>query len=140
MTDGSSGPLLTKASVISGLVGGLAHTGVAALIWQQGGVSLWAFVFEEPYNLAAMYLGLGVFSLGFVPALLYVGREVTSPAKVIVGFLLFSMVGSWLLGRPRPPATGLTMFGLYLFVWVIPVGFAVVAADIEYRQKRGNIV
>lgn len=53
--------------------------------------------------LYGMYIILGMFVLGFVPALFYVGQKYVFPAFVVTGSLFVSAIGSWQAGPVRAP-------------------------------------
>jgi hypothetical protein len=126
--------IVTRTSIIGGSVGGLAHTALAVLLWNSWFDDLWSMIVAKPLNGA--YILLGMFLLGFVPALFYVGEKVISPAIIVTVFLLFSGLGSWLAGQVRPPSAVPTPFGLYILFWVGVVALAGVIGGFEYRRKQ----
>jgi len=126
--------IVTRTSIIGGSVGGLAHTALAVLLWNSWFDDLWSMIVAKPLNGA--YILLGMFLLGFVPALFYVGEKVISPAIIVTVFLLLSGLGSWLAGQARPPSAVPTPFGLYILFWVGVVALAGVIGGFEYRRKQ----
>ncbi|MEF8852941.1 MAG: hypothetical protein V5A28_11055 [Haloarculaceae archaeon] len=134
MAENSERSLLTGASIVGGLVGGLVHAGVAVVLWNHWFDSLWELFSIKPLNGA--YLILGMFLLGFVPVLFYVGERVISPAIVVAVFLLLSGFGSWLAGSIRAPSAVPTPFALYILFWVGIVALAGLTGGLEHRQKR----
>ena len=124
----------TKSSIMGGLVGGLAHTGLAVLLWNSWFDDLWGMVMAKPLNGA--YILLGMFLLGFIPALFYVGERVISPTIIVAVFLLLSGLGSWLAGSVRPPSAVPTPFALYILAWVGIIALAGVIGGFEYRRKQ----
>jgi len=88
----------------------------------------------KPLNGA--YVILGMFLLGFVPVLFYVGKRVISPVIVVVVCLLLSAVGSWLAGPVRAPTAVPTPFGLYILFWVGIVALAGLTGGLEYRRSQ----
>ena len=126
--------IITRVSIIGGLIGGLAHTALAVLLWNNWFDNLWGMLMTKPLNGA--YIILGMFLLGFIPVLLYVGEKVISPAIIIAVFLLLSTLGSWLAGSVRPPSAVPTLFGLYILFWVGVVALAGVIGGFEYRRKH----
>ena len=126
--------IVTRTSIIGGSVGGLVHAGVAVVLWNRWFDDLWDLLTTKPLNGA--YIVLGMFLLGFVPVLFYVGEKIISPAIIIAVFLLFSTLGSWLVGPVRPPSAVPTLFGLYILFWVGVVALAGVIGGFEYRRKQ----
>ena len=88
----------------------------------------------KPLNGA--YILLGMFLLGFIPALFYAGEKVVSPAIIITVFLLISTLSSWLAGPVRPPSAVPTLFGLYILFWIGIAALAGVIGGFEYRRKQ----
>ena len=125
---------ITTTSIIGGLVGGMAHTVLAVLLWNNWFDNLWEMLTIKPLNGA--YIVLGMFLLGFVPVFFYVGEKLISPAIIIIVFLLLSGLGSWLAGPVRPPSAVPTPFGLYILLWVGVVALAGVIGRLEYRRKQ----
>ncbi|MFB6352646.1 MAG: hypothetical protein ABEJ92_01020 [Halobacteriales archaeon] len=122
--------LLSRTSVTGGLVGGIVHAGVAVFLWNHFGFdSPWDMLATKPLNGA--YVVLGMFLLGFVPVLFYVGQKVVSPALVVAVFLLLSGLGSWLAGPVGAPSAVPTPFAVYILFWV-----AGLTGRLEYRRKR----
>ncbi|WP_139173382.1 MULTISPECIES: hypothetical protein [Halobacteriales] len=134
MSRTSTQSIVTRTSIIGGLVGGLVHAGVAVLLWNRWFDNLWELLMTKPLNGA--YILLGMFLLGFVPVLFYVGEKVISPAIIVAAFLLLSGFGSWLAGPVRPPSAVPTPFALYILLWVGVVALAGVTGRLEYRRKQ----
>ena len=130
----SNQPIVTRTSVIGSSVGGLAHMVLAVLLWNNWFDDLWGMLVTKPLNGA--YILLGMFLLGFIPVLFYVGEEIVSPAIIITAFLLVSTLGSWLMGPVRPPSAVPTLFGLYILFWVGVVALVGVVGGFEYRRKQ----
>ena len=130
----SNQSIITRTSVIGGLVGGLAHTVLAVLLWNNWFDDLWGMLMIKPLNGA--YIVLGMFLLGFIPVLFYVGEKIISPAIITAVFLLVSTLGSWLVGPVRPPSAVPTLFGLYILFWIGVVALAGVIGGFEYRRKQ----
>lgn len=116
------------------MAGGLAHTALAVLLWNTWFDNLWGLFTTKPLNGA--YILLGMFLLGFIPVLFYVGEKVISPAIIVAVFLLLSALGSWLAGPVRPPTAVPTLFGLYILFWVGVAALAGVIGGFEYRRKQ----
>lgn len=126
--------LVTRTSIIGGLIGGLVHAGVAVLLWNNWFDNLWEMLMIKPLNGA--YIVLGMFLLGFVPVLFYVGEKVISPAIIVAVFLLLSGLCSWLAGPVRSPSAVPTPFGLYILFWVGVVALASLTGRLEYHRKQ----
>ena len=107
---------------------------LAVLLWNNWFDDLWGMLVTKPLNGA--YILLGMFLLGFIPVLFYVGEEIVSPAIIITAFLLVSTLGSWLMGPVRPPSAVPTLFGLYILFWVGVVALVGVVGGFEYRRKQ----
>lgn len=130
----STSALVSRTSVLGGFVGGLVHTGVALFLWDRFGFdSLPELLLIKPVD--GVYILLGMFVLGFVPAALYIGQRSVSPAIVVSGSLLLSGFGSWQAGPVRAPVGGPTPYGLYVFLWVAVVVLAWVSGRIERTWK-----
>ena len=130
----SNQSVVTRTSVIGGLVGGLIHMVLAVLLWNNWFDDLWGMLMTKPLNGA--YLVLGMFLLGFVPVLFYIGEKIISPGIIIAVFLLVSTLGSWLMGPVRPPSAVPTLFGLYILFWVGVVALVGVIGGFECRRKQ----
>ena len=126
--------LITRASIIGGLTGGVAHTALAVLLWNNWFNDLWGMLMTKPLNGA--YILLGMFFLGFIPALFYVDEKVISPTIIIAVFLLLSTLSSWLAGPVRSPSAVPTLFGLYILFWIGVAALAGVIGGFEYRHKQ----
>lgn len=134
MIGDSKRPLVTRTSIIAGMIGGLVHAGVAVFLWNSWFDNLWEMLAIKPFNGA--YVLLGMFLLGFVPVLCYVGEKVISPAIVVAVFLLLTGFGSWLSGQVRAPTAVPTPFALYILFWVAIVPLAGLIGGWEYRRKQ----
>lgn len=135
MGEDSAGSLVSSRSLFGGLVVGLIHAGVAVLLWDYFGFdNLWELLVIKP--LIGMYILLGMFVLGFVPALFYVGQRFISPAFVVGGLLLLSVSGSWLAGTVRAPAGTPTPFGFYILFWIGVVALAGLMGGFEHTWKQ----
>lgn len=135
MAGNSKQSLVSRASVIGGLVGGLVHAGVAVVLWNFFGFdNLWEMLVLKPLN--GGYIVLGMFLLGFVPVLFYVGKKAISPVIVVAGSLLLSGFGSWLAGPVRAPSAVPTPFALYILLWVGVVALAGLTGGVESRHKH----
>jgi len=126
--------VVTRTSIIGGLVGGLVHAGLAVFLWNNWFDNPWEKLMTKPLNGA--YIVLGMFLLGFVPVLFYVGETVVSPAIIVAVFLLLSGLGSWLAGPVRAPSAVPTPFALYILLWVGVVALASLLGGLEYRRKQ----
>ncbi|SEP00027.1 hypothetical protein SAMN04487948_11045 [Halogranum amylolyticum] len=88
----------------------------------------------KPLNGA--YIILGMFLLGFVPVVFYIGEKVMSPAIIVALSLLLSGFGSWLAGPVSAPSAIPTPFALYILLWVGVVALASLSGGLEYRRKQ----
>jgi hypothetical protein len=135
MGEDSTPSLISRTSIIVGLVIGLLHAGVAVLLWDYFGFdNLRELVVIKP--LIGGYLLLGMFVLGFVPALFYIGRKFISPAAVVGGLLLLSVLWSFLSGPVRAPAGTPAPFGFYILFWVGVVVLAGLVGGFEHKWKQ----
>ncbi|WP_435062532.1 hypothetical protein [Halobaculum sp. EA56] len=116
------------------MVGGLVHAGVAVPLWNRWFDDLGELLAIKP--LSGAYIVLGMFLLGFVPAVFYVSERVVSPAVVVGVPLLLSALGSWQAGPVRAPSAGPTPFALYILLWVGVVALAGVTGRSEYRRGQ----
>jgi predicted membrane-bound spermidine synthase len=107
---------------------------LAVFLWNNWFDNLWEMLMTKPLNGA--YIVLGMFLLGFVPVLFYVGETVVSPAIIVAVFLLLSGLGSWLAGPVRAPSAVPTPFALYILLWVGVVALASLLGGLEYRRKQ----
>jgi len=126
--------LVTRASIVGGSAGGLVHASVAVLLWNHWFDDIRGMLTTKPLDGA--YLLLGMFLLGFVPVVFYVGEGLVSPGIVIAGFLLLSGVGSWLAVPVLAPSATPTPFALYILLWVGIVPLAGLSGGFEYRRKN----
>ena len=126
--------IVTSTSIIGGLIGGLVHAGLAIFLWNNWFDNLWEMLMTKPLNGA--YIVLGMFLLGFVPVLFYVGEKVISPAIIVAVCLLLSGFGSWLAGPVRSPSAVPTLFGLYILFWVGVVALASLIGGLESHRKH----
>lgn len=135
MGRGSMPSLISGTSIIGGLVGGLVHAGVAVFLWNYFGFDdLGELLLIKPLN--GIYILLGMFVLGFVPAMFYVGQKYISPAVVVAVLLLLSGFGSWQAGPVRAPVGGPTPFGLYILLWVGIVALAGLTGGFERKRRK----
>lgn len=126
--------IVTRNSIIGGLVGGLVHAALAIVLWNIWFDNLWEMFMTKPLNGA--YIILGMFLLGFVPIVFYVGEKVMSPAIIVAVSLLLSGLGSWLAGPVRAPSAVPTPFALYILLWIGVVALASLSGGLEYRRKQ----
>jgi len=126
--------IVTRTAIVGGMVGGVVHAGVAVVLWNRWFDNLWELLLTKPLNGA--YIVLGMFLLGFVPVLFYVGEKVISPAIIVAVFLLLSGLGSWLAGPVPAPSAVPTPFSLYILFWVGVVALAGVTGGLEYRRRE----
>jgi len=126
--------LVSKTSIVGGLIGGLVHAGLSIFLWNYLYESVWEILRVDPFQ--GVYTILGMFLLGFVPVVIYIDKKVISPAIIIGGLLTFSGISSWLIGPPRAPFGGPTPFGVYILLWVGIIVFAVAMGRHEYRQVQ----
>jgi len=129
--------LVTRTSLLGGMLGGLVHTGGAVLLWDHLHNSVWEILQS---NLSfGLYMILGMFLLGFIPVLFYIGETVISPALVVGVFLVPSAILSWLSGPPRAPNASPSPFALYVLLWVVVLALAGFIGKFEYRRKRQTV-
>lgn len=126
--------LVTRTSIIAAVAGGLVHAGIAGFLWNSRFDSLWEMLAIKPLN--GVYVVLGMFLLGFVPVLCYVGEKILSPAIVVAVSVVLAGSGSWLTGPVRAPSAVPTPFALYILFWVVVVALAGLVGGLEYRRKR----
>lgn len=134
MAENSGQPLVTRTSIIGGVIGGLVHAAVAVFLWNHWFDDLWEMLGTKPLD--GTYILLGMFLLGFVPVVFYLGENVVSPAIVVAVSLILAGFGSWLASPVRAPATVVTPFALYILLWVAVVALAGVAGRAESRRRR----
>lgn len=127
--------IVTWNSIIGGMVSGLVHAVVAVFLWNNWLDNLWEMLVTKPLNGA--YIILGMFLLGFVPAMFYLGEKVISPAIIVAVSLLISGFSSWLAGPVRAPSAVPIPFALYILLWVGVVAIAGVSGGLEHRRKQG---
>jgi hypothetical protein len=128
-------------TLIAAVVGGLVHVVVGGLYVYLHGPELFgystatdSFGLFEPFTL---YVVVGGFVLGVVPAVLLVDRRLVTPSLAIIvivaGILLLTPRG--LQRRPRaagPPGN----FAFYFIWWFAPLFVATLAGGIEYGARR----
>lgn len=129
----SARSLVSTTSIVGGVVVGLVHAGIAVVLWNRWFDSLGEMLATKPLN--AVYIGLGMFLLGFVPAVFYAGRRVVSPAIIVAGLLVLSSVWSWSTGSVRAPGAVPSPFGLYILFWVGIVALGGLAGRLELRHR-----
>lgn len=127
--------LVSTTSLISGVVAGLVHTGLAVFLWNYWFDNFGEMLAVKPLN--GLYIGLGIFLLGFVPAVFYAGQKVVSPAIIVAVFLVLSGVGSWVADSVQAPSAVPTPFALYILFWVGTVVLIGITGRAELRWKRG---
>lgn len=125
--------LVSTRSIVSGVVVGLIHAGIAVVLWNRWFDTLWGLLVTKP--LTGGYILLGMFLLGFVPAVFYSARRVVSPAVIISIALFLSGALSWQSGTVRAPAGAPTPFGLYLLSWIAIVTIASVVGRVESHRR-----
>lgn len=130
----STQSLVSRGSIIGGVVGGIIHAGVATVLWNYWFDNLEEMLTTKPLNGA--YVVLGMFLLGFVPVLFYVGKRIISPAIIVGVCLLGSAFGSWLATPVRAPAAIPTPFALYILFWVGVVALACLTGGLEFRRSH----
>jgi len=126
--------IVTRTSLIGGVVGGLIHGGVAVVLWNAWFENLSEMYMLKPQN--AVYYLFGMFLLGFVPVVFLVGQKVRSPAIVVGALLLLSGLASWLAGPVTAPSANPTAFGLYVLLWPGIVALASLTGVWEYRRSH----
>lgn len=134
MNDHSKPSLVSTTSLLSGVVAGLVHAGLAVVLWNYWFDNLGEMLVVKPLN--GIYIGLGMFVLGFVPAVFYAGQKVISPALIVAGLLVLSGVGSWIAGSVRAPGAAPTPFSLYILFWVGTVVLISITGSVELRRKH----
>lgn len=134
MSQDATESLVTRDSILAGLFGGLLHCVLAVFLWNYWFDSLMEILVVKPFN--GLYLVLGMFLLGFVPVVFYVGRKTVSPALVVAVFLLLAGIGSLLSGPVGAPSAVPTPFALYVLSWVGIVALAGLSGRFEYRRKQ----
>lgn len=126
--------LVSSTSIAGGLVGGIVHTAVAASLWNAWFDDLRELLATKPLDGA--YLLLGMFLLGFVPVLFYVGGRARSPLLVVAGCPFLAGAGSWATGPVLAPSAAPTPFALYVLLWVGIVAIATGTGGLELRRNR----
>jgi hypothetical protein len=131
-----------RRTLIAGCIGGLVHAVVVGGLYVYlHGPELFgystatdSFGLFEPFTL---YVVVGAFVLGVLPAVLLVDRRLVTPSLAIIvivaGILLLSPRG--LQRRPRaagPPGN----FAFYFIWWFAPLFVATLAGGIEYGARR----
>ncbi|WP_254524011.1 hypothetical protein [Natrinema caseinilyticum] len=130
MAEDSESPSVSTTPAIYGLVAGLLHAGVAALLWDyfRYGV-LWDVSFT------GVYITAGIFALGFVPVLSSTRQKSISPVLLVSILLLASVYSEW-QGYFSPRFGGPGPFGWYILLWVGVVLLAGLAGDLEVTLKQ----
>lgn len=124
-----------RTSLIGGLLGGLFHTALAVGLWTGFGLDdLLELASVKP--LYGLYVFLGMFALGFVPAVFYLGGDHVMPGLVVGSFLILSVVPSWRAGPAEAPQGGPTPFGFYILFWIGIIVLAVLAARFEHTGSQ----
>lgn len=126
--------LVSRISIISGVAVGFVHAAIAVSLWNQWFDSLGEMLAIKPLN--GLYVALGMFFLGFIPAMFYAGRKVVSPAIIVAVLLVLSVLGSWMAGPVQAPRSGPTPFGLYILFWVGIVVLVGISGKVEARRKQ----
>lgn len=134
MSERNNSTLVSTTSIISAVVVCLAHAAIAVFLWNYWFDSLGEMLAIKPLN--GIYIVLGMFFLGFVPAIFYVGLRVVSPAIVVGVFLLLSVFGSVVAGPVVAPGAGPTPFGLYILLWIGIVVLGGISGAVEFRRNR----
>ena len=137
MSDHSTPSLVSTMSLLGGAVAGLVHAGLAVVLWNYWFDDLGAMLAVKPLN--GLYVGLGMFLLGFVPAVFYAGQKVVSPAIIVAVLLVLSGIGSWVTTSVRAPSAVPTPFGLYILFWVGTVVLISITGSVESRRKHRTI-
>lgn len=95
----------------------------------------------EPW---VVWIVIGAFVVGAVPALLFATQRLVLPAVTILGLLAGSVYATWADYRetiatggeigisPRP-------FTFYILLWVLPLGAALCAGLVEYVFRQQNL-
>lgn len=134
MSEHSKWSLVSTTSIFSGVVVGLVHAGIAVFLWNYWFDNLGEMLAIKPLN--GLYIGFGMFFLGFVPAMFYAGQKVVSPAIIVAVLLILSGFGSWLVDSVRAPSSAPTPFGLYILFWVGIVVLVGITGRLELRRKQ----
>lgn len=134
MSDSSRRSLASTTTIASGVIVGFTHLAVAVLLWNHWFDNLWELTATKP--LSGLYLLLGMFSLGFVPTVLYVGRKVVSPAIIVGGSLVIGGAGSALLSAVTAPSAAPTPFALYAFLWAGILLIGIMAGRSEFSRNQ----
>lgn len=129
--------IITRTSIIGGLLVGLVHAGIAVYLWNLWFDNLWEMLAIKPSNW--VYIILGMFLLGFVPAVFYTAQKIISPAIIVAVLLTISVLFSGLAGPVGAPVSVPTPFGLYILFWVAIVALAGVIGVFEHRHKQRAI-
>lgn len=83
--------LVSRSSIGSGVAVGLVHAGIAGFLWYYWFDNLGEMLASKPLN--AVYIGLGMLFLGFVPAGFYTGQKVVFPAIIVTVLLVLAGFG-----------------------------------------------
>jgi len=134
MDNSSKQSIITRTSIIGGVVGGLVHVSVAIFLWNSWFENLSEMYLVKPQN--AVYYLLGMFLLGLVPIMFYVETKIRLPAILVGAFLLVSGFASWLADPVTAPSANPTAFGLYILLWPGIVALASLTGVWEYRRSQ----
>lgn len=128
------GALVTRDAIVGGIAAGFVHAGVSIVLWNTWFEHLREMYIAKPQN-AAFFL-LGMFLLGFVPVLFYIGEKIRSPAVIVGVLLVLSGTASLLMGPVTAPSGNPTPFGIYILLWPLIVALAGVAGVREFRRNQ----
>ncbi|MFB6300648.1 MAG: hypothetical protein ABEH65_10350, partial [Halobacteriales archaeon] len=120
--------------LVGPFVVGLGHAVIAVWLWNRWFEKLGDMLAAKPFN--ALYILLGMFCLGFVPAVLYTHRELISPAAIVTVFLAMSVLGSWLAGPVGAPSAVPTPFAFYILLWIGILIVATISGILEMRWRE----
>lgn len=120
-----------------GLLGGIAHVS-AILIFTLLYVSIAGF----DYSITAFIDGgvpiLVLSVLGAAGVLLYYNAGVITPIALIIAFDIIAVVSSppevWTVPGPAGPPS---IYEFYIFVFVVPLGIAILLGTIEFFTRKG---
>lgn len=125
---------------ISALVGGLVHVvSMLAVIVSYVTVSGHGFAVDSFVDVGVPIAVL--FVIGAACSLLYLNYDLVSPAVLIGVFDIVAVISSppdvWTDPAPAGPPS---IYGFYVYLFVIPLGFAILTGAVEYfvRRRRGT--